>query len=107
MWRSMYSDMSKRTSSTPSVAASCFATSVLPTPVGPENRKQPIGFSGSPSPARAILIGGRQRLDRLVLAEHHALQVALEMLAAPRRRPCDTLFGGIRAMRRDRCSRSP
>ena len=36
--RSMYSDMSKRSSSTPSVAASCLATSVLPTPVGPENR---------------------------------------------------------------------
>jgi hypothetical protein len=36
--RSMYSDMSKRSSSTPSVSASCLATSVLPTPVGPENR---------------------------------------------------------------------
>jgi hypothetical protein len=36
--RSMYSDMSKRNSSTPSEDASCLATSVLPTPVGPENR---------------------------------------------------------------------
>ena len=35
---SMYSDMSKRISSTPSVSASCLATSVLPTPVGPANR---------------------------------------------------------------------
>jgi hypothetical protein len=28
----------------------------LPTPVGPENRKQPVGFCGLPSPLRAILI---------------------------------------------------
>ena len=34
----MYSDMSKRISSMPMVAASCRATSVLPTPVGPQNR---------------------------------------------------------------------
>src|SRR5438034_832441 len=38
----MYSDMSKRVSSTPMQKASCRATSVLPTPVGPENRKLPI-----------------------------------------------------------------
>ena len=31
----MYSDMSKRTNSTPSAIASCRVTSVLPTPVGP------------------------------------------------------------------------
>ncbi len=33
----MYSDMSKRSNSTPRDKASCLATSVLPTPVGPEN----------------------------------------------------------------------
>ena len=44
-WRSMYSDMSNRISSMPSVYASCSATSVLPTPVGPENRNEPIGLS--------------------------------------------------------------
>ncbi len=38
VWRSIYSDMSKRISSTPMMAASCLATSVLPTPVGPLNR---------------------------------------------------------------------
>ena len=38
VWRSMYSDMSKRINSTPSATASCLATSVFPTPVGPENR---------------------------------------------------------------------
>jgi hypothetical protein len=52
----MYSDMSKRMSSTPMMKASWRATSVLPTPVGPEKRKQPIGFCGLPSPLRAILM---------------------------------------------------
>ena len=52
----MYSDMSKRTSSMPSVKASCRATSVLPTPVGPENRNEPMGFSGLARPERAILM---------------------------------------------------
>ena len=33
-----------------------MATSVLPTPVGPLNRNEPIGLSGRPSPERAILI---------------------------------------------------
>ena len=34
----------------------CFASSVFPTPVGPENKKLPIGFSGLPRPARESLI---------------------------------------------------
>ena len=55
-WRSMYSDMSKRSSSTPMQYASWRATSVLPTPVGPENRKLPIGLRGLPSPERAMRI---------------------------------------------------
>ena len=38
------------------MCASCLATSVFPTPVGPENRKQPIGFSGWPKPERESLI---------------------------------------------------
>ena len=36
--RSIYSDISNRTSSTPKAIDSCRATSVFPTPVGPENR---------------------------------------------------------------------
>ena len=44
MCRSMYSDMSKRSISTPMMEASCLATSVLPTPVGPVNRYEPIGI---------------------------------------------------------------
>jgi hypothetical protein len=52
----MYSLMSKRISSMPRMKASCLATSVLPTPVGPLNRNEPIGLSGRPRPERAILI---------------------------------------------------
>ena len=35
---SMYSDISNLINSTPNVSANCFATSVLPTPVGPANK---------------------------------------------------------------------
>ena len=40
----------------PRLWASWRVTSVLPTPVGPENRKAPTGFSGSRRPERAILM---------------------------------------------------
>src|SRR5436309_145452 len=53
---SMYSDMSSRTmlsSSSNRVAASARASSVFPTPVGPRNRKEPMGRLGSLMPARA------------------------------------------------------
>jgi hypothetical protein len=58
---SMYSLMSKRWNSLPSWRASCFASSVLPTPVGPVKRKQPAGRSGLPSPARDRLIARATR----------------------------------------------
>ena len=51
----MNSDISKRTSdfSLPNMkCASVRATSVLPTPVGPRNRNEPIGRSGLFRPAR-------------------------------------------------------
>ncbi len=35
---------------------SCLATSVLPTPVGPENKYEPIGLPSSLNPALASLI---------------------------------------------------
>src|SRR5436309_1505395 len=38
----MYSLMLKRVNSFPSWIGSCFASSVLPTPVGPVNRRQPV-----------------------------------------------------------------
>ena len=52
----MYSLMSMRTSAVSSSnrnSASARAVSVLPTPVGPRNRNEPIGRRGSLSPARA------------------------------------------------------
>ena len=52
---SWYSPMSIRTiarSSSNRKSASARASSVLPTPVGPRNRNEPIGLRGSDSPAR-------------------------------------------------------
>ena len=52
---SMYSLMSIRTmlrSSSNKLRANALASSVLPTPVGPKNRKLPIGLLGSAIPAR-------------------------------------------------------
>ena len=51
---SMYSDISILTilfSSSKRASARAFASSVLPTPVGPKNKKLPIGFVGSFIPA--------------------------------------------------------
>src|SRR5579885_3443412 len=53
---SIYSDMSMRSialSSSKRNSASAFVSSVLPTPVGPRKRKEPIGRFGSWSPALA------------------------------------------------------
>ena len=72
--------MSKRTSSMPSCSASWRVTSVLPTPVGPASRKQPIGFCVSPRPERAILIDAASASIASILAEHDHLQVAVEVL---------------------------
>ena len=49
---SIYSLISKRSKWILSTAASCLATSVFPTPVGPAKIKLPVGESGLPSPAR-------------------------------------------------------
>jgi len=40
----------------PIIEANCLLTSVLPTPVGPENKKDPTGFSSTLSPALESLI---------------------------------------------------
>ena len=56
---SIYSLISIRTmfcSSSNSVAAKVFASSVLPTPVGPKNRNEPMGFVGSLIPALERII---------------------------------------------------
>ena len=46
----IFASLSKRAS------ASVFASSVLPTPVGPRKRKEPIGFVGSLIPAFDLII---------------------------------------------------
>ena len=53
---SIYSDISNLTNSIPIMEASCLLTSVLPTPVGPEKRNEPTGFSSTLRPALASLI---------------------------------------------------
>jgi len=56
---SMYSLISILTilfSSSKRLAASVFASSVLPTPVGPRNRNEPIGLPGSLIPALDLII---------------------------------------------------
>ena len=63
----MYSLMSiliKESSDSNMNLAKTFANSVLPTPVGPRNIKDPIGFLGSFKPARVL----RMALANLIMA---------------------------------------
>ena len=60
----MYSDISNLTNSIPIIFASCVVISVLPTPVGPANRNEPIVLLSSLSPARDNLIA----LTKLLIA---------------------------------------
>ncbi len=65
----MYSLMSIRTSALSSSkrnSASAFESSVLPTPVGPRKRKEPIGRLGSAIPARERLMASPMRLTASV-----------------------------------------
>ena len=93
----MYSDISKRISSTPITIASWRVTSVLPTPVGPENRNEPTGFVSSLRPERDILIA----------APSASIAASCPKIDNFRSRSSvrntflsdvDTLFGGIRAI---------
>ena len=64
----MYSLMSIRImcfSESNKVEASDFASSVLPTPVGPRKRKLPIGRLGSLMPARALTTASETRSTAL------------------------------------------
>src|SRR5437667_160835 len=95
----MYSDMSIRImacSVSNMNSASARASSVLPTPVGPMNRKVPIGRFGSWSPALELLLGvapgGDGVLLGLPLGLHRAAalaqvrELALDRLATRHRR---------------------
>ena len=67
-----------RLSSPNSASARARASSVLPTPVGPRNRKLPAGPGrvAQPGPRPADRLG--YRLDRLVLADDPVVQVLLQ-----------------------------
>ena len=52
----MYSLMSKRNNFTPMMRANCLQISVLPTPVGPANKNDPIGLSTCAKPERDNLM---------------------------------------------------
>src|SRR5438105_550807 len=76
----MYSDMSMRTIASWESnmnSARARASSVLPTPVGPRNRKVPIGRSGSERPARERPAGLVEALAQLAVA------LGLLLLALP------------------------
>src|ERR1051326_1798800 len=59
-------------------SASALVSSVLPTPVGPRNRNEPIGRLGSCKTARAAH-GLGNRAHRFVLADHALLDRALHV----------------------------
>ena len=78
----MYSDMSMRTiacSESNMNSASARASSVLPTPVGPRNRKLPIGRLRVREPGARAPQRVRDRLDRLVLADHPVVEALLHV----------------------------
>ncbi len=109
----MYSDMSMRTmarSSSKRNSASARATSVLPTPVGPRKRKEPMGRLGSLRPARARRTAAATARDGVVLADHpfgdsllHLEELLLLALEQPRHRDpgplrhrsCDVLLADL------------
>ncbi len=89
--------MSKRRNSTPSTLASCLASSVFPTPVGPLKRKLPMGFSGDLSPERASLMAA---VSSWMAASWPKMteRSAGSRLAMESRSEAETLFSGILAI---------
>ena len=78
----MYSDMSMRTiacSSSNRKPASALVSSVLPTPVGPRNMKDPMGRFGSCSPARERLHRSGHRDHGLFLAHDALAEILLHL----------------------------
>ena len=65
-------------------AARARASSVLPTPVGPQNSSTPSGRCGSFSPALNVVTSLRRRPHRLVLADHLAPQRGQQPVAVER-----------------------
>jgi hypothetical protein len=98
-----YSLMSMRTiarSSSNRNSASALASSVLPTPVGPRNRNEPVGRSGSEMPARR---GGRRRRRRAPPppGRRRAVPSSSSMRSSFRSRPRASGRRGCRSRRDD------
>ena len=55
-------------------AANDLANSVLPTPVGPRNKKLPIGLFGSLIPALALTTASETRSNRFILTYNTFMQ---------------------------------
>src|ERR1700704_2618014 len=82
----MYSLMSRRTiafSSSKRNSASAFASSVLPTPVGPRNRNEPSGRFGACMPARARRAAVRTAVAARVCDGRDALLLPDDPLVEP------------------------
>ena len=106
---SMYSLMSIRTmffSLSNRASARALASSVLPTPVGPRNRKEPMGRLGSWMPARLRRMASQTRLHGLVLADDSSDAECRPGAAASPVRPPSALPRGCPSSGR-RCGRSP
>src|SRR2546426_6353716 len=74
--------MSRRTiasSSSNRCRASARASSVLPTPVGPRNKNEPMGRRGSLRPARARRIASLTAWTAGLLAHHALVQANLHL----------------------------
>ena len=101
----MYSDMSKRNSSTPMMLASWRQTSVLPTPVGPENRNEPIGLPSVFKPARESLMAEA----RVSMASFWPNTTSFSLVSKSRSASLSdvvTWFEGMRAIFATTCSTS-
>ena len=72
--------MSKRRNSTFSTRASCRASSVLPTPVGPGEQEVAHRLVGGAQARSRQLDRRRDFVDRRVLPEDHRLQLGVEVL---------------------------
>ena len=103
VWRSMYSDMSKRISSIPIIRASWRVTSVFPTPVGPANRNEPIGFAGSRKPERDILIAAAN-VSMAWSWPYTTIFRSRSKFRMTSLSDVETVFGGMRAIFDTTCS---
>ena len=79
------------------------ASSVLPTPVGPRNRKLPSGRFGSDRPARLRRTADGDRVHGLVLPDDALRELVLQMAAAC---PCRPASSSRRARRSTRLTTS-